>query len=99
MEGSQFCFTHDPAKAAEREAASQRGGQTRAEQLSGAIVEKLETPEEVAQYLARVAADTERGLIPPKSATGISNVCRVQLQALKYAEAAKECPTYWYLKV
>lgn len=91
LAGGQFCFTHDPDKAAERDEARKRGGQARAEQLSGAIVEKLDSPEAVREYLARVCRDVEAGLIEPKRGTAISNLARVQLQALKY-EAAEN---YW----
>ena len=83
MEGSQFCFTHDPAKAAEREAASQRGGQTRAEQLNGAVLPSLTSAGEVTAYLEKVTADVERGLMDPRRAKAISCVARAQLLALR----------------
>lgn len=99
LDGGQFCFMHDPDKAAERDEARRRGGQARAEQLSGAVVEKLDTPEAVREYLARVCRDVEAGLIEPKRGTAISNLARIQLQALKYEAAVNQYESYWFCKV
>ena len=99
LSGGQFCFTHDPAKAAERDAARNRGGAARAAQLSGAVVEKLDSPEAVRLYLTRVCRDVEAGLIEPKRGTAISNLARIQLQALKYEAAVNQYESYWFCKV
>lgn len=98
QEGKPYCFQHDPEQAAAAAEARRKGGQVRAEQLSGAIVEKLDTPEAVREYLARVCRDVEAGLIEPKRGTAISNLARVQLQALKYEAAAKD-HNWWYQHV
>ena len=84
--GRPYCYAHDPDKAEERDAARMRGGQSRAEQLNGAAAVKLRTAGEVRDYLERVARDTEAGLIDPKRATAISNLCRVQLEAIPRAD-------------
>lgn len=86
--GKAFCFQHDPEQAEAAAEARKRGGETRAAQLSGAVVEKLDSPEAVREYLARVCRDVEAGLIEPKRGTAISNLARVQLQALKYEDIA-----------
>ena len=99
LAGRQFCFTHDPSKTAEREEARNRGGAVRAAQLSGAVVETLDTPEAVREYLARVCRDVEAGLIEPKHGTAISNLARIQLQALKYEAAVNQYESYWFCKV
>ena len=85
--GRPYCYAHDPDKAEERDAARMRGGQARAEQLNGAAAVKLRTAADVRDYLERVARDTESGLIDPKRATAISNLCRVQLEAIPRADA------------
>ena len=84
--GSRFCYAHDPDKAEERDAARLRGGQARAEQLTGAASVKLRTARDLRDYLERVARDTESGLIDPRRATAISNLCRVQLDAIPRAD-------------
>ncbi len=62
-----------------------RGGAARAAQLSGAVVPTLTTAEAVRDYLARVARDTEAQLIPPKTATALASLARVQLEAITRA--------------
>ena len=95
QEGKLFCFQHDPEQAAAAAAARSKGGEVRAEQLSGAVVPKLDTPEAVQKYLARVCRDVEAGLIEPKTATAISNLARVQLQALKFEDISKNYGLGW----
>ena len=86
--GKAYCFQHDPEQEAARVEARNRGGAARAAQLSGATVPNLTTAEAVRDYLARVARDTEAQLIPPRNATAIASLCRVQLEAI--ARAARE---------
>ena len=88
LAGGQYCYAHEPSKAAERDAARNRGGAARAAQLSGAVVPTLTTAEAVRDYLARVARDTEAQLIPPKTATALASLARVQLEAI--ARASRE---------
>ena len=83
--GKAYCFQHDPEQEAAREEARNRGGAARAAQLSGAVVPSLTTAEAVRDYLARVARDTEAQLIPPRNATAIASLCRVQLEAIERA--------------
>ncbi len=92
--GRHYCYAHDPDKAEERDAARMRGGQARAEQLTVAAAVKLRTARDVRDYLERVARDTESGLIDPKRATAISNLCRVQLEAIPKA-ASEERAAEW----
>lgn len=99
QEGKPFCFSHDPEQAEAAAEARRRGGETRAAQLSGAVVEKLDSPEAVRLYLTRVCRDVEAGLIEPKRGTAISNLARIQLQALKYEAAANQYESYWFCKV
>ena len=88
--GKDFCFTHDPEQEQARTEARAKGGQTRAEQLNGAIVPTITTAEAVRDYLARVARDTEAQLIPPKTATAIASLARVQLEAIERADKEAE---------
>ena len=97
--GKAYCFQHDPEQEAARAEARNRGGAARAAQLSGAVVEKLDSPEAVREYLARVCRDVEAGLIEPKRGTAISNLARIQLQALKYEAAVNQYESYWFCKV
>ena len=83
--GRPYCYAHDPDKSKERDAARMRGGQTRAEQLSGAAAVKLQSAQDVRDYLEQVVRDTAAGLIDPRRATAISNLCRVQLEAIPKA--------------
>ena len=83
--GKAYCFQHDPEQEAARVEARSRGGAARAAQLSGATVPNLTTAEAVRDYLARVARDTEAQLIPPRNATAIASLCRVQLEAIARA--------------
>ena len=84
--GKDYCFIHDPEQEHARAEARAKGGQTRAEQLTGAIVLSLTTAEAVRDYLSRVARDTEAQLIPPKTATAIAALARVQLEAIERAD-------------
>ena len=93
LSGGQFCFTHDPDKAAEREAARAKGGAARAAQLS-APVPKMATAGDVRDYLARVMRDAEAQLIAPRVATSLANLARVQLDAVA-AAAEENKPASW----
>lgn len=83
--GGEYCFQHDPAQAVAAADSRRKGGEARAAQLSGAVVPTLTTAVGVRDYLARVARDTEGQLIPPRSATAIASLCRVQLEAIERA--------------
>lgn len=86
LTGRPFCFVHAPNRATERADARRRGGQTRKAQLTGAVVPSLKSGAEVRDYLARVCRDTEAALIPPKTATAISNLARTALAAIQRAQ-------------
>ncbi len=88
--GRPFCYVHDPDKATERDAARRRGGQTRKDQLTGAVLPSLKSGAEVSRYLERVCRDTEAELIPPKTATAISNLARTALAAIQRAQDEDE---------
>lgn len=93
--GKPYCFGHDPEQAEAVAEARRKGGETRAAQLSGAVVGELDSPEAVREYLARVCRDVEAGLIEPKRGTAISNLARVQLMALKYEDISKYFSYCW----
>lgn len=90
LKGGRYCFAHSPDKATERDEARRRGGQTRRAQLTGAVVPSLKSGGEVRDYLARVCRDTEAELIPPKTATAISNLARTALAAIQKAQDEAE---------
>lgn len=83
--GRAYCYQHDPEQGEARADARNRGGAARAAQLSGAVVPTLTTAEAVRDYLVRVARDTEAQLIPPKTATALASLARVQLEAIARA--------------
>ena len=86
---SDYCLFHNPERKAELKAARRQGGQTRAEQLSGATLVKMQTAEQVRDYLEQLAADTQAQLVPAKTATAIANIARVQLQAIEAANKSR----------
>ena len=88
--GKTVCFWHDPAKAKEQEEARAKGGLTRAEQLNGAIVPKLDSAEAVRDYLAQMARDVVAGLLTKEQALAISSLCKTALDAIRRAEDREE---------
>ena len=96
--GKEYCFTHDPEQEHARTEARAKGGQTRAEQLNGAIVHKLATATELRDYLSTVMRNVETGLIDPKRGTAISNLCRVQLEVIERAKQEAEETKWAFLK-
>ena len=92
--GKAYCFQHDPETEQAAAEGRAKGGQTRADQLTGAVVPTLTTAEAVRDYLARVARDTEAQLIPPKTATAIAALARVQLEAISRAEKEADQKTW-----
>ena len=89
--GSDFCFFHDPAKAAEHEAACRAGGKA-----GGPAVLPANTPDaevssaqEVTELLEETINQVRRGELDTSVAGTIANLSSVLLRAVRIAEIEK----------
>ena len=96
--GGEYCFQHDPAQAEAAVDSRRKGGEARAAQLSGAVVPTLTTAVGVRDYLARLARDTEAGLVDHRRTRAIAGLCRIQLAAIEQAEREESAKCLWPLK-
>jgi len=84
--GKVYCFQHDPQKKQAAAEGRAKGGQTRADQLSGAIVPQLDTATAVSEYIPRLLRDIAIGLIDHKKGAVILKGCRLQLEVIQRAK-------------
>jgi hypothetical protein len=91
MAGSDYCFFHDPAKAAEREAAQRAGGS-----VGKTAVLPPDTPDvplasvaDVIALLGRTVNQVRRGQIDPKVANAIGYLTATLLRALEQSDIEK----------
>ncbi len=87
INGSSFCYFHDPAKAHERQAAQRAGGIARSRQ---AAVLPLETPDwqvrkisDVVEILGQTLNQVRRGQIDPRVANSVAYISGVLLKAME----------------
>ena len=89
--GSEFCFFHDPSKAAEREAAQRAGGS-----VGKTAVLSPETPDvrlasvtDVVVLLGHAINQVRRGEIDPKVANAVGYLIATLLRALEQGDIEK----------
>ena len=90
VHGSDFCFFHDPAKAAERAAAQQAGGRGgRAAALPPETPPRLvQTPGDVAALLSETINQVRTGLLDPRIGNCVGYLAGVILKAAEQGALA-----------
>jgi hypothetical protein len=90
-DGGEYCWFHDPKKAAKRTAAQRAGGAAnRARTLGpGAEDVPLQNPEDVAALLALTINQLRRGEMDVKISNGITYISTVLLKALEAGDVAE----------
>jgi len=91
LAGSDFCFHHDPAKAAERKAARSRGGKARHGRLINSIPDhseaaSVQTPEDVLSILEREINTVLRFEPSLNRARTVTAMCQAALRIQDQAE-------------
>src|SRR5262245_54311406 len=85
LPGRRFCFAHDPARAAERTAARQRGGRNRGHLVR---LRAMTPPRLVAVFdvLERALAEVHAGDLDPKQAQAMAALASAMVRALTAGE-------------
>jgi hypothetical protein len=91
LSDADFCFFHDPAKAAERRSAQSLGGQgNRMKTLDpGASDVRLESTAEVGTLLSRTINDVLKGKIDPRVANAAGYLANIKMRAIEQTELEK----------
>lgn len=89
--GSAFCFFHDPAKAAEREAAHRAGGRAGRTKVlpPGTPDVQLASVADVITFLGESINQVRRGAIDPKVANAVGYLTATLLKALEQGDIEK----------
>lgn len=84
LAGSEFCFFHDPSKAADRRAAQSLGGQgNRMRTLGEAAPDvKLQDAGDVATFLCETMNQVRKGLIDPRIANTLGYLANLLVKAI-----------------
>jgi len=85
VNGSAYCFAHDPARAAERQAARQAGGRVGKTKVLGPDTPDvpLSSPMEVVALLGETINQVRRGDVDPKVANTVGYLSGVLIRALE----------------
>lgn len=88
LEGSDFCFFHDPSKAAERREAQALGGQrNRMKTLDPAIPDvKFESSAQVVALLSDTINQVRKGNIDPRIGNTVGYLANLLIKALEQNE-------------
>lgn len=88
--GSEFCYFHDPAKAAEREVARRAGGHQRSRPAAvldaGTPAKDLKTVGDVKGLLSETIHQVRTGAIDPKVANCVGYLSGILLKAIEVGE-------------
>jgi len=87
LNGASFCFFHDPEKAAERAAASRRGGEKGRPAVLPPDTPDFpsESPGDLGDLLGRMMNHVLRGELDPKIATTVGYLATIKARALNNA--------------
>jgi hypothetical protein len=88
---SEFCFFHDPARAAERRTAQSMGGKgNRMKTLDPRIPDvKIESSEDVTALLSRTINDVLKGNIDPRVANAAAYLANIMMRAIEQNDHEK----------
>lgn len=88
LQGSGFCFFHDPAKAAERQAAQSHGGsQNRMKTLDADAPDvKVETCQDVVALVSETINQVRKGQLDPRVANAVGYLANVLIKAVEQGE-------------
>ena len=85
-----YCFTHDPNRTAERQAARRAGGVQRAGQIARAVLDEagnegpeLKTANDILSLLSETIHQTRTGKLDQKLALAVGQLCGIALRALE----------------
>jgi len=82
---SEFCFFHDPSKAAERQAAQSLGGHAnRMKTLDPGIPDvKIENAGDLLALLYETINQVRKGLIDPRAANAVGHLANIAMRAVE----------------
>jgi hypothetical protein len=88
MEGSRYCFFHNPATQKPRRAAQQRGGQANGPKVLPAEAANLplDSGKEVAVFLAETINQVRKGQVSPKIASTVGYLTGLLMKALETSD-------------
>ena len=88
MDGSRYCFFHDPAAETARKAAQQRGGQAKGPAVLPADTADvpLHNGKDVAAFLAETINQVRKGRVSPKIASTVGYLSSLLMKALETSD-------------
>ncbi len=86
VEGSDYCFVHDPTLAGERVRWRRSGGSKGAKKAALEEAVGVQTSEEVKGLLGRTIELVRSGKMDPSTANAIARLCNLQLKAIRETE-------------
>lgn len=88
LDGSRFCFFHDPAKAEERQAAQAAGGRRGlARTLSDDTADiNIENGQDVVRLISETINQVRRGQLDPRVANAVGYLANVLLKAVEQGD-------------
>jgi hypothetical protein len=87
VEGSEFCFFHDPQRAGERALAQSTGGRNSHRQLAGLPdAQPPQTPQCIADTMAQVIAGVLRGEVDPRIANSAAYCAATLIKAIEISD-------------
>ena len=90
LEGSEWCFFHDPAQAEQRALAQSKGGSHSHRQLAGLPdAQPPQTPQGIADTMAQVVAGVLRGEVDPRIANSAAYVASTLIKAIEISDLAR----------
>jgi hypothetical protein len=88
LPGSDFCFFHDPSRAAERREAQALGGRQNRMKVLGAAAPdvKVEGCQDVVALMSETINQVRKGLIDPRVANTVGYLANVLIRAVQQGE-------------
>ena len=88
IDGSLYCFFHDPARQTARKAAQQRGGKANGPAIlpADAADVPLHTGKDVADFLAETINQVRKGRVSPKIASSVGYLASLWMKAHRTAD-------------
>ena len=89
LNNKEFCFRHDSTNKEAKLVASSRGGRNRALQGTYGVSVKLETPEDIKQFLGQVINGVWTGQVPVPVGSSMGFLTRCWLDANEASDIVK----------
>lgn len=89
VEGSDYCFAHEPTLAAKRAEWRRAGGRQSGRRAALQEAATIRTPEEVRDLLARTVVAVQEGTMDARTANTIRSLSNALLKAIKDTDLAQ----------